>query len=59
MKTYCVSCKKILGTKNQVSKKLNKIDLNKIDQCFYQNLGAGKNQSLLKTKNFIKQQILK
>ena len=59
MKTYCVSCKIILGTKNQVSKKLNKIDLNKIDQCFYQNLVAGKNQFLLRTKNFIKQQILK
>ena len=54
MKTYCVSCKIILGTKNQVSKKLNKID-----QCFYQNLVAGKNQFLLRTKNFIKQQILK
>ena len=50
---------KILETKNQVSKKLNEMDLNKIDQCFYQNLVAGKNKFLLKTKNSIKQQILK
>ena len=48
MKMYCVSYKKILRTKIQVSEKLNKID-----QCFYQvaPFVASKNQLLLKIKN--------
>ena len=51
MKTYCVSCKKILQTKIQMSEKLNKID-----RCFYQVVlfVVRKNQGSLKMKNSIK-----